>query len=226
DWEATADRAPEAFISPLHEPEASKSSHLNESSVVYKRRGRGHFAYKTNGLYSDNPSDEISNSSDDSPEILARDLERKTSIYGTNHVLVLSGLPLSTKTSDLEKIMESFKNRFGIRWVNETTSLAVFRTPADASDACSSIRFPFQVRVLTVEDELLSSIPARDLEPFRRRPETSARAARRMIAHGMGIRLDSSFGSNELRKQESERRKRLVSRKNLKDEAWGDYDGD
>lgn len=51
--------------------------------------------------------------------------------YGTRHVLVLADFPLSTKTTDLEKLLENFKDRgFVIRWVNDTVALAVFRTPS------------------------------------------------------------------------------------------------
>lgn len=51
--------------------------------------------------------------------------------YGTSHVLVLAGFPPSTRTTELEKLLEDFRNRgVVIRWVNDTTALAVFRTPA------------------------------------------------------------------------------------------------
>lgn len=62
-----------------------------------------------------------------------------------------------------------------------------------------------------------------DLEPPRPRPKTSARAANRLIANVMGLKLpSSSFGAKELRQQEEARRKRIVSRQNMKDDAWGD----
>lgn len=53
-----------------------------------------------------------------------------SAIYGTRHVLVLADFHTSTRTTDLEKLLESFKDRFVIRWVNDTTALAVFRTPS------------------------------------------------------------------------------------------------
>lgn len=52
-------------------------------------------------------------------------------MYGTRHILVLASLNLSTRTTDLERLLGSFKDRFVIRWVNDTTALAVFRTPSD-----------------------------------------------------------------------------------------------
>ena len=64
-----------------------------------------------------------------------------------------------------------------------------------------------------------------DLEPPKQRPKTSARTAQRLIAQGMGLKLPASttgFGSKELRKQEEDRRNRIVSRQKLRDEAWGE----
>lgn len=63
-----------------------------------------------------------------------------------------------------------------------------------------------------------------DLEPPRVRPKTSVSAAQRLIANGMGIRLEGSpgSGSSEHRRQEEARRNRIVSRQNMRDEAWGD----
>lgn len=52
-------------------------------------------------------------------------------MYGTRHVLVLADLPLSTRTFELEKMVEQFKDRgVVIRWVNDTVALAVFRSPS------------------------------------------------------------------------------------------------
>jgi len=51
--------------------------------------------------------------------------------YGTNHVIVLADFSPSTRTTELEKLFEDFKDRgFVIRWVNDTVALAVFRTPS------------------------------------------------------------------------------------------------
>ncbi|KAG4909073.1 hypothetical protein JHK87_055189 [Glycine soja] len=53
-----------------------------------------------------------------------------SSNYGTSHVLVLANFTPSTRTTELEKLFENFKDRgFVIRWVNDTVALAVFRTP-------------------------------------------------------------------------------------------------
>lgn len=51
--------------------------------------------------------------------------------FGTSHVLVVYDFPPSTRTTELEKIFEDFRDRgVAIRWVNDTVALAVFRTPS------------------------------------------------------------------------------------------------
>lgn len=50
---------------------------------------------------------------------------------GTSHVLVVYELSPSTRTTDLERVFEKYKDGgVVIRWVNDTVALAVFRTPA------------------------------------------------------------------------------------------------
>ncbi|XP_009613981.1 uncharacterized protein [Nicotiana tomentosiformis] len=230
DWEAIADRAPDELLSPQYLPEVSKIS-LQDSKVQGvtsqgpKRRGRGTFAYQKQSLYSDQHSDGPAND-DFEDETISHASEGSSDTkkyYGTRHVLVLADFSPSTKTNDLEKLLEKFKDDVAIRWVNDTVALAVFRTPSLALQASNSIQCPFTVRVLCEEDELLSSIPPIDLEPPRRRPPTSARTAQRLIAQSMGIKLPSTdFGSREYRRQEEARKNRIVSRQNMRNDAWGD----
>ncbi|KAL0418361.1 UNVERIFIED_CONTAM: hypothetical protein Sradi_1249600 [Sesamum radiatum] len=225
DWEAIADRDPEELLSSQSLPGVSKLSLEDSKSQGLRRRGRGTFYYDKQGMYSDNQSDEPDIDDSESSSVAdAEDQEKRTLMYGTHHVLVLSDFPPSTRTTDLEKLLEKFKDGFVIRWVNDTTSLAVFKTPSIALEASNSIQWPFKVRILDEDDKLLSSIPPRDLEPPRQRPQTSVRTAQRMIAQGMGIKLPSAFGAAELRRQEEARRKRIASRQNMRDDAWGDDD--
>ncbi|KAL7084772.1 hypothetical protein ACP275_14G241600 [Erythranthe tilingii] len=238
DWEAMADRAPEELLSPQSLPCVSKlsledqESQSQSQSQSIKRRGRGTFAYKKHGLYSDDsqshkPLIDDDNSEEDNSIDQTEETVKRKLIYGTHHVLVIADMPLSTNTIALEKLLKKFKDTFVIRWLNDTTSLAVFRTPSIALEASNSIQWPYTVRVLTEDDELLDTIPPNELEPPRQRPQTSARAAQRLIANSMGIKLpSSSFGASELRKQEEARKNRIVSRQNLRDDAWGDDDSD
>lgn len=58
----------------------------------------------------------------------------KTTVkYGTSHVLVLADFPKSTRTTDLEKLLEKHKDQVAIRWVNDEVALAVFRTPSEGN---------------------------------------------------------------------------------------------
>ncbi|KAK8489043.1 hypothetical protein V6N11_013204 [Hibiscus sabdariffa] len=240
DWEAIADREPNELLSSECLPGVSKLSLEDSKAEAPKRRGRGTFSYKKSELYSDQLSD-MSAPEDTENEDVCKHPETKTveskygtqhvlvladfspTKYGTQHVLVLADFSPSTRTQDLEKLFENFRDRgVVIRWVNDTTALAVFRTPSIALEACNHVRCPFTVRILDKDDTLLGSISAKDLEPPRQRPQTSARTAQRLIAQAIGSKLPSTFGSRELRNQEEARRNRIVSRQKLKDDAWGD----
>ncbi|XP_027082780.1 uncharacterized protein [Coffea arabica] len=229
DWEAAADRAPDELLSPESLPEVSKLSLEDAQVQGLKRRGRGTFSYGRHGMYSDEQSNyPVIDDAEDKADSRSSTAENATKDwnYGTRHVLVLADFPPSTTTSDLEKLLERFRDQgVAIRWVNDTVALAVFRSPSTALEASMCMQCPFTVRVLDETDELFRSIPSRDLEPPRLRPKTSARTAQRLIAQSMGIKLSSTtFGSKELREQEEARRNRIVYRKNMKDDAWGDDD--
>ncbi|XP_027177894.1 uncharacterized protein LOC113778084 isoform X2 [Coffea eugenioides] len=229
DWEAAADRAPDELLSPESLPEVSKLSLEDAQVQGLKRRGRGTFSYGRHGMYSDEQSNyPVIDDAEEKADSRSSTAENATKDwnYGTRHVLVLADFPPSTTTSDLEKLLERFRDQgVAIRWVNDTVALAVFRSPSTALEASMCMQCPFTVRVLDETDELLRSIPLRDLEPPRLRPKTSARTAQRLIAQSMGIKLSSTtFGSKELREQEEARRNRIVYRKNMKDDAWGDDD--
>ncbi|KAK4753737.1 hypothetical protein SAY87_001841 [Trapa incisa] len=227
DWEAMADREPNDLLPVSSEclSELSKLSVEDKKSPGPKRRGRGTFSYRNRELYSDQLSDDFA--TDEEKEDSTLNSEENTvdkrSKYGTHHVLVLTDFPPSTRTMELEKIMGDFKDcGMVIRWVNDTTALAVFRTPATAFEACNSIQFPFTARILDEDDPLISLIPVRDLEPPRQRPQTSARTAQRLIAQVMGLKLPSTSSvTREFRQQEEARKDRIIRRQKLRDDAWG-----
>ncbi|OWM73611.1 hypothetical protein CDL15_Pgr026710 [Punica granatum] len=225
DWEAIADREPNDLLPSECLPDLSKVSLEDEKPHGPKRRGRGTFSYKKHELYSDQLSDDSANDEEKDEHSRVNSEENagdKHSKYGTHHVLVLTDFPPSTKTMELEKLLEDFRGRgVVIRWVNDTTALAVFRSPATAFEARNGIQFPFTVRILDEDDALLSSIPVRDLEPPRQRPQTSARTAQRLIAQSMGLKLPASFSSREYRQQEEARKDRIIRRQKLRDDAWG-----
>ncbi|CAJ1979095.1 unnamed protein product [Sphenostylis stenocarpa] len=229
DWEAIADREPDELLPTGSSDCVSGISNLkleNTKSGTPKRRGRGTFSYKKQELYSDQLLDSSIDDVEQAETCCNSEDNRdvQSTKYGTGHVLVLADFSPSTRTTELEKLFEDFKDRgFVIRWVNDTVALAVFRTPSVALDALNSVRCSFTTRILDENDTLLASVKPRDLEPPRQRPKTSAQAAQRLIAHSMGLKLSpTSFGSREYRKQENARRERIVTRQKLRDEAWGD----
>ncbi|KAG5376467.1 hypothetical protein IGI04_041063 [Brassica rapa subsp. trilocularis] len=159
----------------------------------HKRRGRGTFTYKKDVMYSDR--DFCKSRFDD---------------VGDDDVCRGS-----------EKTDGSLKyGGFLIRWVNDTTALAVL--PLLLRLAIVFNVRSFTIRVPDDHDSLLSSISEKDLKPPTQRPKTSARTAQRLIAHSMGLKLPASgFGSKELRDQEAARKNRIVSRQKQRDDAWG-----
>ncbi|CAK7332027.1 unnamed protein product [Dovyalis caffra] len=403
DWEAVADRAPDELLPPQSLPSVSNISLEDTKVQTAKRRGRGPFTYKKHEMYSDRQSVGTLVDDVDDEDLCksTQNTESTNSKYGTHHALVLAGFPPSTRTTDLEKLFEDFKDRgFAIRWINDTAALTVFQTPSivrssslksigegltccagvlglnpftdtviqlaakgedikeglvaccqsalspqgqgqnsvldsgqssvilpievltlttkisqpcdlecksglgvgrawllpsistvlfnnlpklahlgsrvrhsgcnlvvpfgasrwlmsssnflisahlilkllmldigrddcfcllscgegwlSTLEACNYVQCPFAVRILDEDDELMGSIPTKDLEPPRRRPKTSARTAERLIAHGMGLTLPTTFGSRELKTQEETRKNRIVTRQKMKDDAWGD----
>ncbi|KAL5226489.1 hypothetical protein ABZP36_014754 [Zizania latifolia] len=240
DWEAIADRGEHdetlALASSLEQKAkvspCSSSEKISTPSSGPRRRGRGSFLYDKSVLYSDqcgleNDLDEVeSNDQSGSKGRVDEQQKHKTSTaatrYGTKHVLVLYDFPPSTLAIDLERIFDKFGDHgVAIRWVNDTVALAVFRTPSDANEAQACIPPRYKVRSLKEEDDLLMKNDGIDLEPPTARPKTSARTAQRLIAHGMGLKQFTDFGSDELKKQEEARKSRIAARQTMRDDAWG-----
>ncbi|CAA0404067.1 unnamed protein product [Arabidopsis thaliana] len=227
DWEALADVEPSKLLPVEELPEISKLSVEEPKVQGPKRRGRGTFTYKSDAMYSDRDFSESRFDDDSEDNDLSRESEKTDeslkSKYGTRHVLVLAGFSPSLRTTELEKLFKDFKDSgFIIRWVNDTTALAVFKTPSAALEACKHVQCSFTIRVLDDNDSLLGSISGKDLEPPSQRPKTSAKTAQRLIAHSMGLKLPASgFGSKE-RDQEAARKNRIVTRQKQREDAWGD----
>ncbi|KAJ3683128.1 hypothetical protein LUZ60_013355 [Juncus effusus] len=229
DWEAIADKVETDAEFLSLEPEiktnnlqdlGKKEKNLEKKT---KRRGRGSFLYKKSMLYSDSQDSEKLEIDCNEMDDLKDEEAAKKVEFGTRHVLVLYDFPTSTRTTELEKIFEASNDRgFAIRWVNDTCALAVFRTSSLAEEAKNDVPTHYKIRFLHDDDELLTQIKSRDLEPPYPRPKTSARTAQRMIAQSMGLRIKSpNFSVNEHKSQERERKNRIVTRQALRDEAWG-----
>ncbi|EES19096.1 uncharacterized protein LOC8080925 [Sorghum bicolor] len=237
DWEAIADSGAldDTLVRSLEQgarvSSCSSSERSSTPSSGPKRRGRGSFLYNKSVLYSDQCGsereldDKWSNppvGSEDHVNGPENNAATAAAQFGTRHVLVLYDFSPSTRTTDLERIFEKFGDHgVAIRWINDTSALAVFQTPSAANEAQACIPPRYKVRSLKQDDDLLTKIDGRDLDPPKPRPKTSARTAQRLIAHGMGLKQFTNFGSDELKKQEGERKNRIATRQAMRDEAWG-----
>jgi hypothetical protein len=134
-------------------------------------------------------------------------------------------------TKDLENLVKPYSSQgVSIRWVDDSTALAVFCTPSLARQALAGIHDPhFKVQRYSEGSAMISRSSQNDLEPPAQRPATSARVAQRMIAGALSkqgvsnnLRAKSRANAEQARIQELERKQRLLTRHQLRDEAWGD----
>jgi hypothetical protein len=99
-----------------------------------------------------------------------------------------------------------------------------------ARQALAGIHDPhFKVQRYSEGSAMISRSSQNDLEPPAQRPATSARVAQRMIAGALSkqgvsnnLRAKSRANAEQARIQELERKQRLLTRHQLRDEAWGD----
>jgi hypothetical protein len=146
DWEAIADSGAldDTLVRYLEQEARVLSCSSSEKSSTPpsgpKRRGRGSFLYDKSVLYSDQCGserdlDDKESSPQSGPKGHINEQENKAVTaarqFGIRHVLILYDFPPSTRTTDLERIFEKFGDHgVAIRWVNDTSALAVFRTPS------------------------------------------------------------------------------------------------
>jgi hypothetical protein len=177
DWEAIADSGAldDTLVRYLEQEARVLSCSSSEKSSTPpsgpKRRGRGSFLYDKSVLYSDQCGserdlDDKESSPQSGPKGHINEQENKAVTaarqFGIRHVLILYDFPPSTRTTDLERIFEKFGDHgVAIRWVNDTSALAVFRTPSTASEAQSCIPPRYKVRSLKENDDLLTKIDGR-----------------------------------------------------------------
>ncbi|KAJ4748621.1 Growth inhibition and differentiation-related protein 88 [Rhynchospora pubera] len=235
DWETAADRIVDdtnlLSLKPNAETSLAESGNLEQkqkeksttsSEKMPRRKGRGSFLYGKSMLYSDTQG-ELEEASGSRLDALSNQERKNEEILGRRHVLVLYDLPKGTRTTELEKMFQEFDDTsFAIRWVNETSALAVFPNPSLADSAKKCITSRYKVRALHDGDELLSQLKTGDLEPPYPRPKTSTSTALRMLAQATGQRFSSpGSGIREHKQQERERKNRIIARQNLRDDAWG-----
>ncbi|KAG6557660.1 hypothetical protein Mapa_000941 [Marchantia paleacea] len=230
DWEAASNELPTL----KNASSAFAKQNLpanNKTNVKQKQRGRGSFTYGGAGMYSDNLDGDGAGDEDDHRDGTLSDHSLNV---GADHVVVISGFSPKFKTKDLEDLVKPYSKQGGctLRWIDDTTTLAVFRTPALAREALTGISDPrFKVGVYNESSRAYGLASEKDLQPPAARPASTARVAQRMIAGALsqqGIRqalmAKGRTSAEEVKKQERERRERLQTRALLRDEAWGSDD--
>ncbi|KAL2622385.1 hypothetical protein R1flu_002590 [Riccia fluitans] len=228
DWET----APIGLPTPKTPSTAStkQDPHTCESNLKQKQRGRGSFTYGGAGMYSDNLALAAGGEDDRRDGTL---IDHSLDV-GADHVLVISGFSPKLKTKDLEDLVKPFAKQGGctLRWIDDTTTLAVFRTPSMAREALTGITDSrFKISVYNESSHAYGMASGKDLQPPKPRPASTARVAQRMIAGALGqqgvrqaLIAKVKTNSEEVKKQEKERRARLQTRAQLRDEAWGSDD--
>lgn len=231
DWEAAV---PSLLASPSPVVVQKASEKVKEKEAPkQKQRGRGAFTYGGGGnLYSDQSEEDR----------LAKERLNEASTGAANdhwdggaeHVLLIDGFSPLIQTKDLEDLLRPYSSKVSIRWIDDTSVAAVFRTPALARQALAGIRDPrFKVHKYTEASAGLGnliSLSLTDLEPPAPRPATTARVAQRMIAGALSrqgissqsLRAKTKANAEQALAQEAERKQRLLNRQQLRDEAWGD----
>jgi len=170
-------------------PSSSSSTPSNHAS---KTRGRGARKYLNN----DADFDDNTTVSNDEEEPLPL------------NILEIFNIPPSSVTGDVEQYLECYKGMVKIKWVNDTTALAVFRSPSTASEALLQLSHA-SMKVRTLNDSpsevkakalSLSSTSSSSFIPedsHTPRPKTTATVARRMIANALQISNKEISGSSK-----------------------------
>ena len=148
--------------------------------------------------------------------------------YG--HVLEIFDFASDLKTPDLfARVASAGSTDFEIVWVDDTHALAVFGSEVTAN-AALKFTFPdLKVRVLsqaTSESRLKARRSTDRLLPFKKRPQTSLDAARRLVGRHLGVKVQVSREQLEAEKkvlQEAKDRRRQ-SKKQTNDIWEGNVD--
>lgn len=108
------------------------------------------------------------------------------------HILEIYNIPPTCKTSDLENLLEEYRNLVRFKWVNDTAALAIFRTVLFANEALVTVTHPtMKLRLLADAPEEsrhkaminppLSSTTTTTPRPYK----TTTTVARRLIANAL-----------------------------------------
>lgn len=142
-----------------------------------------------------------------------------------NHVIEISEFPVEFQTRDLLTAFKDYMSRgFDIKWVDDTHALGVFSSSIAAQEALKIVHPMMKVRPLSAASKQSRSKARRCqefLQPYKARPETTAVAARRLVAGALGMTSRVTKEQRDVERQQLKqaREKKKLDRKQ-KEAIW------
>lgn len=142
-----------------------------------------------------------------------------------SHVIEISDFPVEFQTPDLLTAFRDYMSRgFDIKWVDDTHALGVFSSTIAAQDALKLAHPMMKLRPLSDASKQSRNKARRCqefLQPYKARPETTAAAARRLVAGALGMttRISKEQRDQERKQLKEAREKKKLDRKQ-KDAIW------
>lgn len=143
--------------------------------------------------------------------------------YG--HIIEIYDFPAEFVTRDLIMAFQAFMSRgFDLKWVDDTHALGVFSSSIAAQDALNIMHPLLKVCPLsqaTPQSKAKARRCTEFLQPYKPRPETSAVAARRLVAGALGLqsKVPKEKRDKERQQLKEAKAKRRQDRQN-KDDIW------
>jgi len=113
-----------------------------------------------------------------------------------SHMLEIHSFPTSTTTEDLNKFLEEYATLYRLKWVNDNSALAIFKSPKFATDALSRLKnSTFKIRSISEASEESLATASKALakkveEKVTPRPyKTTTTVARRLIANALNLNI-------------------------------------
>lgn len=143
--------------------------------------------------------------------------------YG--HIIEIYGFPAEFVTRDLIMAFQTFMSRgFDLKWVDDTHALGIFSSAIAAQDALNMVHPLLKVCPLSQASPQSRSKAKRCtefLQPYKPRPETSAAAARRLVAGALGLqtRVPKEKRDKERQQLKEAKAKKRQDKQN-RDDIW------
>ncbi|GAV07892.1 hypothetical protein RvY_17672 [Ramazzottius varieornatus] len=148
---------------------------------------------------------------------------------GYSHVLEAYDFPSSFVTEELTKDIQLITQEFfDLRWVDDTHALVIFSSDGAARRAYRAYSPAAKVKLRLLPEaseqgkkKARACAQSDTLSPFKHRPETSAAAARRMVAGALGIKIDVPKEKREQeRRQLTDAKQEKVLTAKRKEDVW------